>query len=112
MLSVTVTESGRTLSGQTLEAFLTAVSHAEILSVGLNCSFGAKDLKPYLEEISAHAACFVSAYPNAGLPNQFGEYDETPKMMNLKQGLPTNTTTRLTALSVRIMMELIRTFLA
>jgi 5-methyltetrahydrofolate--homocysteine methyltransferase len=57
------------------------VSHAKLFSIGLNCSFGAKDLKPYLEEISAHAACFVSAYPNAGLPNQFGEYDETPETM-------------------------------
>lgn len=83
MLSVTVADSsGRTLSGQTIRAFMTSVAHAPLLSVGLNCSFGAKDLKPYLEEISAHAHCFVSAYPNAGLPNQFGEYDETPEKMS------------------------------
>ena len=82
MLSATVADtSGRTLSGQTIRAFLASVSHAKLFSIGLNCSFGAKDLKPYLEEISAHAACFVSAYPNAGLPNQFGEYDETPETM-------------------------------
>lgn len=82
MLSATVADtSGRTLSGQTIRAFLASVGHANLFSIGLNCSFGAKDLKPYLEEISAYAACFVSAYPNAGLPNQFGEYDETPEMM-------------------------------
>ncbi|HHT23827.1 MAG TPA: methionine synthase [Bacteroidales bacterium] len=82
MLSATVTDkSGRTLSGQTLDAFLTSVSHADLLSVGLNCSFGAKDLKPYLEEVSKRVPYFVSAYPNAGLPNQFGEYDETPEIM-------------------------------
>lgn len=82
MLSATVADtSGRTLSGQTIRAFLASVSHAKLFSIGLNCSFGAKDLKPYLEEISVHAACFVSAYPNAGLPNQFGEYDETPETM-------------------------------
>ncbi|MFV0390682.1 MAG: methionine synthase [Paludibacteraceae bacterium] len=82
MLSVTVTDnSGRTLSGQTLGAFLTSVSHADLLSVGLNCSFGAKDLKPYLQEMAKRSTFFVSAYPNAGLPNQFGEYDETPEIM-------------------------------
>lgn len=81
MLSVTVTESGRTLSGQTLEAFLTAVSHAPLLAVGLNCSFGARDMKPWLQRLSAIAPCHVSAYPNAGLPNQLGEYDETPRSM-------------------------------
>ncbi|MDD3079860.1 MAG: methionine synthase [Paludibacter sp.] len=82
MISATVADvSGRTLSGQTVRAFLTSISHANLLSVGLNCSFGAKDLKPYLEEISEHAPWFVSAYPNAGLPNQFGEYDETPETM-------------------------------
>lgn len=82
MLSATVADtSGRTLSGQTIRAFLASVAHANVLSIGLNCSFGAKDLKPYLEEISKYAACFVSAYPNAGLPNQFGEYDETPERM-------------------------------
>jgi 5-methyltetrahydrofolate--homocysteine methyltransferase len=82
MLSATVADtSGRTLSGQTIRAFLASVSHANLLSIGLNCSFGAKDLKPYLQEISAHSLWFVSAYPNAGLPNQFGEYDELPEMM-------------------------------
>lgn len=82
MLSATVADtSGRTLSGQTLQAFLVSISHANLLSVGLNCSFGAKDLKPYLHEISQTSPWFVSAYPNAGLPNQFGQYDETPEMM-------------------------------
>ena len=82
MLSATVADtSGRTLSGQTIRAFLASIGHANILSVGLNCSFGAKDLKPYLHEINEHSPWFVSAYPNAGLPNQFGEYDETPEMM-------------------------------
>lgn len=82
MLSVTVTDkSGRTLSGQTIGAFLTSVSHADLLSIGLNCSFGAKDLKPYLQEISKRSSFCVSAYPNAGLPNQFGEYDETAEIM-------------------------------
>ena len=82
MLSATVADtSGRTLSGQTIRAFLASVGHANLLSIGLNCSFGAKDLKPYLQEINAHSPWFVSAYPNAGLPNQFGEYDETPEMM-------------------------------
>ena len=85
MLSATVADtSGRTLSGQTIRAFLASVGHANLLSVGLNCSFGAKDLKPYLHEVSTHSACFVSAYPNAGLPNQFGEYDETPETMALQ----------------------------
>ena len=82
MLSATVADtSGRTLSGQTIRAFLASISHANLLSVGLNCSFGAKDLKPYLEEISEHSPWFISAYPNAGLPNEFGEYDETPETM-------------------------------
>jgi 5-methyltetrahydrofolate--homocysteine methyltransferase len=82
MLSATVADtSGRTLSGQTIRAFLASIGHANLLSVGLNCSFGAKELKPYLQEINAHSPWFVSAYPNAGLPNQFGEYDETPEMM-------------------------------
>jgi len=85
MLSATVADaSGRTLSGQTIRAFLASISHANLLSVGLNCSFGAKDLKPYLKEICAHSPWFVSAYPNAGLPNQFGEYDESPEMMGLQ----------------------------
>ncbi len=82
MLSATVADtSGRTLSGQTIRAFLASIGHANLLSVGLNCSFGAKDLKPYLEEINEHSPWFISAYPNAGLPNQFGEYDETPETM-------------------------------
>ncbi len=85
MLSVTITDnSGRTLSGQTLGAFLTSVAHADILSIGLNCSFGAKDMKPYLKELSQIAPFYVSVYPNAGLPNQFGEYDETPEIMALQ----------------------------
>ena len=76
MVSGTITDaSGRTLSGQTLEAFLTSVSHIDLLSIGLNCSLGAKDLRPYLKELSKKAPFYVSAYPNAGLPNQFGEYE-------------------------------------
>jgi 5-methyltetrahydrofolate--homocysteine methyltransferase len=83
MLSATIADkSGRTLSGQTIRAFLASISHADLLSVGLNCSFGARDLKPYLEELSALAPCYVSAHPNAGLPNRFGAYDETPEMMS------------------------------
>jgi len=82
MVSGTITDaSGRTLSGQTVEAFLTSVSHIDLLSIGLNCSLGARDLRPYLEELSKKAPFFISAYPNAGLPNQFGEYDETPEQM-------------------------------
>lgn len=82
MLSVTLSDKGgRTLSGQMLEAFLTSVMHAGILSVGLNCSFGARDMKPYLQRLAAIAPCYISAYPNAGLPNRFGQYDETPEMM-------------------------------
>lgn len=71
--------SGRTLSGQTLEAFWNSVSHAELLSVGLNCSLGAKEIRPYIEELSAKANVYVSCYPNAGLPNAFGGYDELPE---------------------------------
>ena len=82
MISATVADaSGRTLSGQTIRAFLASVDHADVMSVGLNCSFGAKDLKPYLKEIAQYSNCYVSAYPNAGLPNQFGEYDESPEKM-------------------------------
>ncbi len=82
MISGTITDaSGRTLSGQTVEAFLHSISHANLLSVGLNCALGAKELRPYLEELAEKAPFFVSAYPNAGLPNQFGEYDETPEIM-------------------------------
>ena len=77
MVSGTITDaSGRTLSGQTTEAFLHSVSHVELLSIGLNCALGAKDMRPYLEELATKAPFYVSAYPNAGLPNQFGEYDE------------------------------------
>ena len=77
MVSGTISDaSGRTLSGQTTEAFLNSVSHVDLLSVGLNCALGAKDMRPYLEELSNKAPFYVSAYPNAGLPNQFGEYDQ------------------------------------
>ncbi|MFT3740546.1 MAG: methionine synthase [Breznakibacter sp.] len=83
MVSATVADaSGRTLSGQTIEAFLNSVSHVDLLSVGLNCSFGAKDLRPYIEEMGKKSPFLISAYPNAGLPNQFGEYDETPEEMS------------------------------
>ncbi|MFN3917582.1 MAG: methionine synthase [Flavobacteriales bacterium] len=82
MVSGTITDaSGRTLSGQTVEAFLNSVSHVNILSIGLNCALGAKDMRPYLQELSEKATLYISAYPNAGLPNQFGEYDETPHDM-------------------------------
>lgn len=82
MLSVTIADKGgRILSGQTLEAFLASVMHARIFSIGLNCSFGAKDLKPFLQRLSAIAPYFISAYPNAGLPNSLGQYDETPEEM-------------------------------
>ncbi len=82
MVSVTVADiSGRTLSGQTVEAFLISLSDYDLLSIGLNCSFGAEGLQPYLEELSAKAPFYVSAYPNAGLPNQFGEYDQSAKQM-------------------------------
>jgi 5-methyltetrahydrofolate--homocysteine methyltransferase len=80
MISGTITDaSGRTLSGQTLEAFYTSVAHAKPLSVGLNCALGAKEMRPHIEELSKLASCYVSAYPNAGLPNTMGEYDETPE---------------------------------
>lgn len=82
IISVTITDkAGRTLSGQTLEAFVTSLSHAKPLAIGLNCSFGARDMKPYLKELGRIAPFYVSAYPNAGLPNQLGEYDETPEKM-------------------------------
>jgi 5-methyltetrahydrofolate--homocysteine methyltransferase len=80
MVSGTITDaSGRTLSGQTLEAFYTSVAHAKPLSVGLNCALGAKEMRPHIEELSQMASCYVSAYPNAGLPNAMGEYDERPE---------------------------------
>jgi 5-methyltetrahydrofolate--homocysteine methyltransferase len=79
MISGTITDaSGRTLSGQTLEAFWTSVEHARPLSIGLNCALGAEQMRPHIAELSAIAACYTSAYPNAGLPNAMGEYDETP----------------------------------
>ncbi|MEN8224132.1 MAG: methionine synthase [Bacteroidota bacterium] len=82
MVSGTITDaSGRTLSGQTLEAFLYSVSHINMLSIGLNCAMGAKELRPFVEELSAKAPFYTSVYPNAGLPNQFGEYDDTPEEM-------------------------------
>jgi 5-methyltetrahydrofolate--homocysteine methyltransferase len=84
MISGTVTDaSGRTLSGQTVDAFLTSLSHSELFSIGLNCSLGAKELRPFLEELSMKAPFYVSVYPNAGLPNQFGEYDESPEKMSV-----------------------------
>lgn len=80
MISGTITDaSGRTLSGQTLEAFYISVSHANPLSVGLNCALGAREMRPHIQELSEIATCFTSAYPNAGLPNAFGEYDEQPE---------------------------------
>lgn len=79
MISGTITDaSGRTLSGQTLEAFYISVSHANPISVGLNCALGATEMRPHIEELSQIAGCYTSAYPNAGLPNAFGEYDEQP----------------------------------
>ena len=94
MVSGTITDaSGRTLSGQTTEAFLISVSHVPLLSVGLNCALGARQLRPYLQILNEQSPFFVSAYPNAGLPNEFGQYDEGPEEMGtqinefLKEGL-------------------------
>jgi 5-methyltetrahydrofolate--homocysteine methyltransferase len=94
MVSGTITDaSGRTLSGQTTEAFLVSVSHIPLLSIGLNCALGADMLRPYLQVLNENAPFFVSAYPNAGLPNEFGHYDQTPEEMAalveeyLKEGL-------------------------
>ena len=82
MISGTITDaSGRTLSGQTLEAFYTSIAHAKPFSVGLNCALGAADMRQHIEELNQIASCYVSCYPNAGLPNAFGGYDETPEMM-------------------------------
>jgi len=82
MLSVTISDAaGRTLSGQTLEAFLASVSSFPIFSIGLNCSFGARQMKPYLKELARRAPYYISAHPNAGLPNSLGLYDETPETM-------------------------------
>jgi 5-methyltetrahydrofolate--homocysteine methyltransferase len=81
-ISGTITDaSGRTLSGQTTEAFLISVSHVPLFSVGLNCALGAKELRPYLQVLAKESEFLVSAYPNAGLPNEFGQYDETPDIM-------------------------------
>lgn len=80
MISGTITDaSGRTLSGQTLEAFYTSIRHARPLSVGLNCALGAQEMRPHIEELSQICECYTSAYPNAGLPNAMGEYDEQPE---------------------------------
>ena len=80
MISGTITDaSGRTLSGQTLEAFYISVMHANPISIGLNCALGAQQMRPHVEELSQIASCYVSAYPNAGLPNAMGEYDESPE---------------------------------
>jgi 5-methyltetrahydrofolate--homocysteine methyltransferase len=82
MVSGTITDaSGRTLSGQTLEAFVTSISHAELVAIGLNCALGPTELRPYVEELSHLTGLFTAAYPNAGLPNAFGGYDETPDRM-------------------------------
>jgi 5-methyltetrahydrofolate--homocysteine methyltransferase len=82
MVSGTITDrSGRTLSGQTTEAFLISVSHLPLLSIGLNCALGARDMMPFLEVLAKKSDFFVSAYPNAGLPNEFGAYDESPEQM-------------------------------
>lgn len=82
MVSGTITDaSGRTLTGQTTEAFLISMSHYPLFSIGLNCALGAKDMQPYLKTLSRKSTFLVSAHPNAGLPNEFGEYDETPEMM-------------------------------
>lgn len=82
MVSGTITDaSGRTLSGQTVEAFLISVSHIPLLSVGFNCALGAKEMRPHVQTLSENTPFYVSAYPNAGLPNEFGEYDETPEQM-------------------------------
>jgi len=83
MVSGTITDaSGRTLSGQTLQAFIDSISHMDILSIGLNCSLGAKELEPYVTELAQKAPFYISTHPNAGLPNQFGEYDQTPEEMS------------------------------
>jgi len=94
MVSGTITDaSGRTLSGQTTEAFLISVMHADLLSIGLNCALGASALRPYLQVLNKKAPFYISAHPNAGLPNEMGEYDETPEMMGdqietfIKEGL-------------------------
>ena len=85
MVSGTITDaSGRTLSGQTTEAFLISISHCDLFSVGLNCAFGAEMMRPYLQVLADKTDFLVSAHPNAGLPNEFGQYDETPEEMVLQ----------------------------
>jgi len=87
MVSVTITDrSGRTLSGQTVEAFWNSISHMTLLSVGINCALGAKQMRPYIEELSQVAPVYMSCYPNAGLPNAFGGFDETPEIMSADLG--------------------------
>ena len=82
MVSGTITDaSGRTLSGQTVESFWISISHSDLLSVGLNCALGASQMRPYIEELSRVSDSYISCYPNAGLPNEFGEYDDTPENM-------------------------------
>jgi 5-methyltetrahydrofolate--homocysteine methyltransferase len=82
MVSGTITDaSGRTLSGQTIEAFLYSVSHIPLLSIGVNCALGADLMRPYVQALAKEAPFFTSAHPNAGLPNEFGEYDESPEHM-------------------------------
>ncbi|MBL7985779.1 MAG: homocysteine S-methyltransferase family protein, partial [Flavobacteriales bacterium] len=81
MCSVTITDaSGRTLSGQTIDAFMISMGHVELFSIGLNCALGAAQMRPYLQVLAEHAACRVSVYPNAGLPDQMGEYRESPQV--------------------------------
>ena len=83
MISATITDlSGRTLSGQTIEAFYNSIMHVNPLSVGLNCALGPKELEPYIIELDRISESFISVHPNAGLPNAFGEYDETPESMS------------------------------
>jgi 5-methyltetrahydrofolate--homocysteine methyltransferase len=84
MVSGTITDaSGRTLSGQTAEAFWISINHIELFSIGLNCALGAQEMRPHIETLSRLADCLVSAYPNAGLPNEFGEYDQSPEAMKV-----------------------------
>jgi 5-methyltetrahydrofolate--homocysteine methyltransferase len=87
MVSATITDrSGRTLSGQTIDAFFCSIAHFDLLSIGINCALGAEQMKPYVEQLSSIATCYVSVHPNAGLPNQFGQYEETPEAMAAKIG--------------------------
>jgi 5-methyltetrahydrofolate--homocysteine methyltransferase len=82
MVSGTITDaSGRTLTGQTLEAFMVSVSHFPLFTIGLNCALGAEQLRPFVEELSLKSGFYVSVHPNAGLPNQFGEYDQSASYM-------------------------------